>query len=268
MVKVGIIGGSGFDDPNLLRNALEETISTRYGDATITSGKINDVEVFVIARHGKKHDVPPHKVNYRANIEALKNAGCTYIIATSAVGSLREEIRPGDIVFPDQIIDFTKSRVNTLYDDVGEVKHEAFSEPFSTALRQVLIETANSMRLDNHETGTMIVVEGPRFSTRAESNMFRLLGADIIGMTAMPECAIAKEAGLHYASIAMSTDYDCWKNDEKPVTFDMVKQRMKENADKVKSLIIKVLERLENGMQEADDGVEDVCEELDNPIEE
>ncbi len=243
MVIVGIIGGSGLDDSKLLQDPEEKFIITKYGEPSshIMCGKLNSVDVCILARHGRRHLIPPHKVNYRANIQALKELGCTHIIVSSAVGSLREKIRPGDLVFPDQILDFTKSRINSFYDDIGEVKHEPLSEPFSESLRRLLIQTANILEMDNHEKATMVVVEGPRFSTKAESHMFRKLGADIIGMTAMPECVLAREAGIEYATIAMSTDYDCWKDDEEPVTFDMVKQRMKENSDKVKKLIIEVL---------------------------
>ncbi len=273
-VKVGIIGGSGLDDPKLLKDYSEQDVSTDFGkpSSKIVCGQLNDVDVCILARHGISHDIPPHKVNYRANIQALKNLGCTHILATSAVGSLKEEIRPGDLVFPDQIIDFTKSRINTFYDDVGEVKHETMGEPYSALLRKVLIDTANKMKLDNHEKAVMIVVEGPRFSTKAESDLFRIYGADIIGMTAAPEVFLAKEVGLEYATISMSTDYDCWKDDEEHVTFEMVKQRMKENGDKVKELITEVLPKIQDMVlkqrtKEYCDSVKDVCKEFDKTID-
>lgn len=245
MMKIGIIGGSGLDNPNLLENYEEKEIETKYGfpSSKITCGKLNGVEVFILARHGQKHNIPPSQINYRANIAALKLLGCTHIIATSAVGSLKEEIKPGDLVFPNQFIDFTKSRKNTFYDKEGEVVHTACSEPFSENLRKILIETAQESGLSHHPLATVAVIEGPRFSTKAESLMFKQF-ADIIGMTAVPEVILAKEAEIEYAIIAMATDYDCWKDNEEPVTFEIVKKKMEENAEKVKNLIFKVLEKL------------------------
>lgn len=244
-MKIGIIGGSGLDDPKLLQNYHEENIDTKYGkpSSSIVCGKISDVEVCILSRHGRKHEIPPSQINYRANIAALKMLGCTHIIATSAVGSLKEGIEPGDLVFPNQFIDFTKQRKLTFYDEIGEVKHEPMSEPFSSSLRSLFIETAEELGFKKHNIGTIIVIEGPRFSTRSESFMFRKF-ADIIGMTTVPEAQLARELGIEYAVIGMSTDYDCWKKDEEPVTFEMVMQRMKENADKVKQLILKVIPKI------------------------
>jgi len=244
-MKIGIIGGSGLDDPKLLQNYHEENIDTKYGkpSSSIVCGKISDVEVCILSRHGRKHEIPPSQINYRANIAALKMLGCTHIIATSAVGSLKERIMPGDLVFPNQFIDFTKQRKLSFYDEIGEVKHEPMSEPFSSSLRSLFIETAEELGFKKHNIGTIIVIEGPRFSTRSESFMFRKF-ADIIGMTTVPEAQLARELGIEYAVIGMSTDYDCWKKDEEPVTFEMVMQRMKENADKVKQLILKVIPKI------------------------
>ena len=244
-MKIGIIGGSGMDDPKLLQDYQEKEIETKYGkpSSKIISGKLQDTEVCILARHGKSHEIPPSQVNYRANIAALKLLGCTHILATSAVGSLQEHIKPGDLIFPDQFIDFTKQRKTTFYDEIGEVKHQEMASPFSNSLRNILISTAKELNLKIHEQATLIIIEGPRFSTRAESFMFKNF-ADIIGMTTFPECSLAKEAGLEYASIAMSTDYDCWKQGESPVTFEIVMQTMKKNADKVKTLLINVLPRI------------------------
>jgi len=243
-MKVGIIGGSGLDDPKFLENWEEKEVETRYGmpSSKITCGKLAGVDVCILARHGKKHEIPPSQVNYRANIAALKMLGCTYILASSAVGSLKEEIKPGDIVFPDQFVDFTKSRKNTFYDK-NEVKHLPCSEPFSQILRKILIEKASELGLRHHSKATLVVIEGPRFSTRAESFMFKSF-ADIIGMTAVPECNLAKEADIEYATIAMSTDYDCWREGEEPVTWEIIKQRMHENSEKVKKLFIEVIKRI------------------------
>lgn len=248
VVKIGIIGGSGLDDPKLLTNYEEKEVDTCYGkpSSSLICGKICGVDVCILSRHGKKHNIPPSKINYRANIYALKEQGCNYIFGTSAVGSLREEIKPGDLVFPDQFIDFTKHRKTTFYDEVGEFKHTEMAHPFSEKLRKILIKKASELGFKKHDKAVVAVIEGPRFSTKAESNMFRLLGADIIGMTTVPEVTLAKELGIEYASIATSTDYDCWKEDEESVTFDMILRRMEENADKVKKLLLEVISELGN----------------------
>ncbi len=242
MVKVGIIGGSGLDDPKLLEDYNEKDVETPYGNPSskLTCGKIQGVDVCILARHGKAHEIYPSKVNYKANIYALKKEGCTHILATSAVGSLKEEIKPGDLIFPDQFIDFTKLRENTFFDKYGNVKHVSMAEPFSKELRQLLIQESEFLNLKFHKKATIIVIEGPRFSTKAESYFFRNF-ADIVGMTAFPEVALANELEIPYASISMSTDYDCWKENEEPVNFEMVMQRMKENSEKVKKLIFNVI---------------------------
>jgi|ETNmetMinimDraft_2_1059921.scaffolds.fasta_scaffold02560_3 5'-methylthioadenosine phosphorylase len=251
MVKIGIIGGSGLDDPNLIENYTEKEITTPYGNPSskLTCGKINGVEVVIIARHGKNHEIYPTKVNYRANIHALKQEGCTHILATSAVGSLKEEIKPGHLVFPDQFIDQTKLRKLTFSDQYGDVRHISSAEPFSKELRQLLIEETKLLNYNHHTKATIVVIEGPRFSTKAESHMFRNF-ADIIGMTTCPEAQLAVELEIPYASIAMSTDYDCWKEDEFPVTFEMVMQTMKQNAEKVKTLLTNVIPKIAKKDQE------------------
>src|SRR3989344_4542257 len=247
MVKIGIIGGSGLDDPKLLSDGYEKEVKTPYGrtSSKLTCGKISGVEVCILARHGKNHEIPPSAVNFRANIFVLMLEGCSHILATSAVGSLKEEIKPGDLVFPDQFIDMTKRRRTSFFDKRGKVKHTAMAEPFSEKLRNVLIENAKELVFRKHDKATIVVIEGPRFSTRAESFMFRNF-ADIIGMTTVPEVTLAKEIGLEYASIAMSTDYDCWKENEAPVTWEMIKKRMEENAGKVKQLLLHVIPKIAN----------------------
>lgn len=245
MNKIGIIGGSGLDDPNLMKDYEEVNVETKYGSpsSALVKGSIKGVEVVILARHGKDHSIYPTGVNYRANIMALKESGCTHIIATTAVGSLREEISPGHIVFPDQFIDFTKKREYTFFDE-GKVIHTSTADPFSDPLRKILIDGAKRLGLKYHKRGTVITIEGPRFSTRAESHMFRLLGADIINMSTVPEVSLAKEAGLEYATVAMSTDYDCWKGNEEPVTFEMVMKTMKNNSENVKKLILDVIPKI------------------------
>tara|TARA_Y100000031_G_scaffold150796_1_gene190804 strand:- start:1273 stop:2037 length:765 start_codon:yes stop_codon:yes gene_type:complete len=245
MIKIGIIGGSGMDDPNLLDSYEKVDIITPYGhpSSSITQGTINSIPVAILARHGRKHQITPSNVNNRANIWALKNIGCTHILATTAVGSLKEEIAPGNLVLIDQFIDHTKHRESTFHDK-HKVIHTSLAEPFCKKLRNTLYQTSQELNLKTHSKGTVITIEGPRFSTKAESHMFRSWGADIINMSSVPEVILAREAGLCYASIAMSTDYDCWKNTLEPVTFEEVLKVMKENADKVKQLLIKTIPKV------------------------
>ena len=246
-LKVGIIGGSGLDDPELLTDFMEYDIKeTKYGkpSSKITSGSLGPAQVYILSRHGRNHEIPPSQVNYRANIFLLKSFGCRYILATTAVGSLREEIKPENLVFPNQFIDFTKNRKNTFYDQIGEVVHTQMSEPFDKRLRNILCECCNELNFPYNKDTTVITIEGPRFSTKAESYMFRQFGADIINMSTCTEVILANEAGIPYQSIAMSTDYDCWKNNEEPVTWEMVKNRMEKNSEKVKKLLVKGIEKL------------------------
>lgn len=243
-VKIGIIGGSGLDDPKLMKDAKEKKVKTPYGSPSspLTVGSINGVETVILARHGKKHSIYPTGVNFRANIHALKKEGCTHILATTAVGSLREKIRPGDLVFVDQFIDFTKHRPLTFHDK--DVIHTPMSEPFCKDLRSLLVKSAKELKLRHHPKGTVITIEGPRFSTKAESHMFRAWGADVINMSTVPEVILAREAGICYQSIAMSTDYDCWKEGEEPVTWEMILSIMTKNADNVKKLLLATITKI------------------------
>ncbi len=214
MTKIGIIGGSGLDDPNILKDVREIEVDTPYGkpSSSLKIGRIKGKEVVILARHGRKHEIPPTQVNYRANIWALKEQGCSHIIATSAVGSLREEIGRGDFVILDQFIDFTRHRKISFYDDFKDgPKHVSLAEPFDKQLREGIIRNSKELGLKTHERGTVVTIEGPRFSTKAESHMFRAWGADVINMSIAPEATLAKEAGIPYAAIAMSTDFDSWK---------------------------------------------------------
>jgi 5'-methylthioadenosine phosphorylase len=240
-VKVGIIGGSGMDDPQMMKDKREKTVKTPYGkpSSQLTAGKINGVETVILARHGRDHSIYPTGVNYRANIHALKKEGCTHILATTAVGSLREKIRPGDLVFVDQFIDFTKHRPLTFHEE--RVVHTPMSEPFCGNLRKLLVSAAKGLKLKHHAAGTVVTIEGPRFSTKAESHMFRKLGADVINMSTVPEVILAREAGICYQTIAMSTDYDCWKEGEEPVTWEMIMTTMTRNAENVKKLLLKTI---------------------------
>lgn len=247
MVKIGIIGGSGLDDPQILADGKVAAVHTPYGppSSVITQGKINGVDVAMLARHGKGHTISPTMVNYRANISALKEVGVTHIIATTACGSLREEIGRGDFVTPDQFIDFTKHRVTTFFESFENgAKHTAMADPFDAGLRRALVETTRELGLKIHDKGTLITIEGPRFSTRAESYMFRIIGGDIINMSVAPEAILANEIGIPYAAIAMSTDYDCWKTDEEPVTWDDILAVFHKNADNVKRILINVVSKI------------------------
>lgn len=247
MVKLGIIGGSGLDDPHILQRPKEKNVDTPYGtpSSTLMTGKIQDVDVVILARHGKTHQFSPTQVNYRANIDALKTEGVTHIIATSACGSLREEIGRGDFIIIDQFIDFTRFRRTTFFDSFENgAAHTAMADPFDSGLRKVLCETSKALGFRTHDQGTMVTIEGPRFSTRAESKMFRLWGADVINMSVAPEAALANEAKIPYAVIAMSTDYDCWKEDEAPVTWDEILQVFNKNADHVKKLLTHVIPKI------------------------
>jgi 5'-methylthioadenosine phosphorylase len=244
-IKIAIIGGSGLDDPELMTDIKEIRVETPYGapSSPLVTGMIGGVETVILARHGRDHSIYPTGVNYRANIHALKEIGCTHILATTAVGSLREEIRPGDLVFLDQFIDFTKHRVLTFYDDV--VVHTPMADPFCSKLADLLIVSARQLQLRFHAKGTVVTIEGARFSTRAESQMFRLLGADVINMSTVPEVILAREKGICYQTIAMSTDYDCWKEDEESVSWEMILATMKKNADNVKELLIRTLPKID-----------------------
>jgi len=245
IIKIGIIGGSGLDDPKILKGAKEVYASTKFGNPSsgLMIGKINDIEVVVLARHGKKHTINPTNVNYRANIWALKEQDCTYVIATTACGSLREEIKPSHLVFCDQFIDRTTKRASTFY-DADKVCHIPMAEPFCSKLRNLLAETADEMNLEHHKKGTVITIEGPRFSTKAESHMFRQWNADVINMSTVPEVVLAREAGICYAAVAMSTDYDCFMEDRVPVTIGEVLKVMKKNAENVKKLLIATIPKI------------------------
>jgi 5'-methylthioadenosine phosphorylase len=241
MVKVGIIGGSGLDDPSLLDNPTEIEVKTEFGkpSSPLTIGKIGGVEVIILARHGRKHTISPTMVNYKANIQALKDQSVTHILATTACGSLQEKIAPGDFVIVDQFIDFTRFRQHpTFFSDFSKgTKHVAMPEPFDSKLRTALIDSSKALGYKTHEKGTVVTIEGPRFSTKAESKMFRIWGADVINMSIAPECILANEAGIPYAAVAMSTDYDCFRDDVAPVSWEEVKKVFGENADKVKKLL-------------------------------
>jgi 5'-methylthioadenosine phosphorylase len=243
MVKIGIIGGSGVYDPKLLEDSKKIKVHTPYGKTSdfVTVGKFKGVDMVVIPRHAEGHRINPSDVNYRANIWAMKELGVTHIIATGAVGSLKEEIKPGDLMFTDQFIDRTTKRASTFYEGT-QVCHISIAEPTCKELRKILAEEAKSLGVPFHEKGTCVVIEGPRFSTKAESAMHRSWGADVVGMTMVPECVLAREVGICYATVALITDYDVWK--EQHVTIDEIIRVMGGNLEKFKKLVAATIPRI------------------------
>ncbi|NQX89842.1 MAG: MTAP family purine nucleoside phosphorylase [Halioglobus sp.] len=250
MVKVGIIGGSGLDDPDILTDAEDRDIETAYGkpSSPLKVGAVEGVAVALIARHGRNHTIPPTHVNNRANIAALRAVGCTHLLATTACGSLQLEIGRGDFVILDQFIDFTRLR-QVSFDDVfpDGGHHTPMPDPFDEGIRQAIIKTAAQFGIKHHTRGTVITIEGNRFSTRAESRMFRAWGADVINMSIAPECILANEAGIRYGAVAMSTDYDCWKEDEAPVSWEEILEVFKANVGKVTQLLVNTIPKLDLG---------------------
>ena len=248
MVKIGIIGGSGIDNPDIIKNAKDKIVDTPYGAPTspLKIGKIKDIDVVLMARHGREHTFPPTEVNFRANIHALKEEGVTHILATTACGSLKKNIERGDLVILDQFIDFTRHRRITFHDKFEPHKpiHTAMADPFNKELRKVVIKTVKELKLKSHPKGTVVTIEGPRFSTRAESKMFSQWGADVINMSVAPEAILANEAGIPYAAIAMSTDYDCLFEDIKPVTWDEILKVFNKNVDKVTKLLVETIPKI------------------------
>ena len=214
-VEIGIFGGTGIYDSGLLEDAQDVAIKTPYGNPSddITVGTFMGRKIAFLPRHGKKHTIPPHLINYRANIWAFKELGISRIIAPSAVGSLKEEIMPGHFVMPSQFLDFTKSRKGTFSED-GRVIHISVADPFCPELQSSVIESATKQNIDIHRNCTYVCIEGPRFSTKAESKFYKSTGADIIGMTMVPECQLAREAQICYASVSTVTDYDVWAENQ------------------------------------------------------
>lgn len=243
--RIGIIGGTGLYQMEGLRDAEEVFPDTPFGkpsDAILT-GTLDGVGVAFLPRHGRGHRFSPSEIPARANIYALKALGVQRIISVSAVGSLREEIRPLDMVVPDQIIDRTRGRVSTFFGD-GIVAHVGFAEPFCPQMTDVLYRGAERMGARVHPRGTYVVIEGPQFSTMAESHLYRSWGADVIGMTALPEAKLAREAEICYSILACSTDYDCWHESEAPVTVEMVVANLNKNTALSKAILGDVIPRL------------------------
>lgn len=240
--RIGLIGGSGIYESDMFHEVKEVDIHTPFGSpsAHIQIGKFKELSVAFIPRHGRGHVLPPHKVNYRANIWALKELGVERIISACAVGSLKEELKPGDIVIPDQFIDFTKKRDYSFYDG-GKTVHVSTADPFCPQLSAIFSDVTEKLGIKHHDKATYITIEGPRFSTRAESRMFRSF-ADIIGMTLNPEAQLAREKEMCYACLAMVTDYDVWA--EKPVNLDEVLKTVAKNEHHIREILKNALPRL------------------------
>ncbi len=240
---IGIIGGTIFSDSEFFEKIEQRKINTPYGppSSELVFGVLGSKKVVFLARHGNEHTIPPHKINYRANIWALFSVGVGRVVSFSAVGSLKEEIKPGDFVIPDNFFDWTKSRKNTFYDG-PKVGHIEIAEPFCPDLRAQIINSCKKLDIPYHANGTCICIDGPRFSTRAESNIFRKWGLDIINMTLVPEVVLAREKGMCYANIGMVTDYDVWK--EEKVSLDNIRDVIKSNENNIKLLLKHVLSNL------------------------
>jgi 5'-methylthioadenosine phosphorylase len=247
LAEVGIIGGSGFYD-FFGKDAKEVSIDTEYGKPSdkITVGEVNGVKVAFLPRHGRGHEIPPHKINYKANIMALKKIGVEKIIAPSAVGSLKERIRPGDFVICDQFIDRTKKRDDTFFDG-PKVAHIEMAYPYCPSLRKIAYAQAKKIKLSVHPKGTVAVIEGPKFSTAAESAYLSKMGCDLVNMTQYPEVVLASELGICYVNISLVTDYDAGiysKSKIEPVSIDQVMENFKKNNEKLKTLISQIIKNL------------------------
>ena len=242
-VEIGIFGGTGIYDSELLEDPEEVVIDTPFGKPSdsITIGIFKERKIAFLPRHGKKHSLPPHMINYRANIWAFKELGITRIIAPSAVGSLKEDVEPGHFALPSQFLDFTKSR-NGSFSKEGRVIHISVADPFCPELQSSIIDVAEKQNIHMHKDCTYVCIEGPRFSTKAESKFYRSTGSDIIGMTLVPECQLAREAQMCYASISTVTDYDVWA--EKPVTAKEVLDTLSKNVKRTKSMLMDLIETI------------------------
>ena len=240
-VKIGIIGGSGFYKMGILDETEEIEINTPFGKPSdkITIGKISGVEVAFLPRHGKVHAIAPHKINYRANVFALKECGVEYLISIAAVGSLKKELKPCDFVIADQLIDRTAKRKSTFFED-GIVAHVSFADPFCKTLSDLAFDTVKKEGVDVHR-GTYICMEGPQFSTRAESNLYRSWNVDIIGMTLATEAKLAREAEMCLCGILTVTDYDCWYEGEEDVSVRNVVDNLKKNDKNVANILNKLI---------------------------
>src|SRR5207247_5858994 len=243
---IGIIGGSGLYQMEELRDTTEHKIDTPFGwpSDTLIGGKLGGRQVYFLPRHGRGHRILPHEINHRANIYALRSLNVRWIISVAAVGSLQEKYAPRDVVLPAQFYDHTRQRAgHTLFGE-GIAAHIAFAEPISTKLRNLLAESARSLGITVHNGGTYVNMDGPAFSTRAESEWNHRNGFDVIAMTNLPEAKLAREAEIAFATMAMITDYDCWKVDEDPVSAQTVLSHLMANAETAKKVLVDVIPRI------------------------
>jgi 5'-methylthioadenosine phosphorylase len=235
---LGVIGGTGMYEVSGLTDVRERAVSTPYGDPSdaVVEGRLGETGLLFLPRHGRGHRVPPHAINYRANICALKMLGATHVVSVSAVGSMRADIDRGHVVVVDQYIDLTRRRVSTFF-DADVVAHVSMADPVCPALARACAAAAIRAGATVHEGGTYVCIDGPQFSTRAESQLYRSWGVSVIGMTSMPEAKLAREAELPYATLAFSTDYDCWHTNEEPVDVAAIVQVLRDNANLSKRII-------------------------------
>ncbi len=242
---IGVIGGSGLYQIEGFTDVREESVDTPFGEPSdaFMVGRIAEREVAFLPRHGRGHSLTPSEIPFRANLWAMKALGVTRILSLSAVGSLREAIVPGHFVMVDQFIDRTRGRKSTFFED-GIVAHVVFGDPVCGDLRTTLLESAGACGITSHDGGTYVCMEGPAFSTRAESELYRSWGADVIGMTNLQEAKLAREAEICYATVAMSTDYDCWHEGHDDVTVDQVIETLNANADQAKALVVDAVGRM------------------------
>ena len=243
--RIAIIGGSGLYQMKGLTDVQEIEISTPFGKPSdvITIGALEEVRVAFLPRHGRDHRISPTKLPVKANIYALKTLGVERVISVSAVGSLQEGLKPLDIVIPHQLIDRTYQRDHTFFED-GVVAHVGFSDPFCPVLSDLLYNTSAQTGVQAHQGGTLIVIEGPAFSTRAESHMYRRWGADVIGMTALPEAKLVREAEMCYATLACVTDYDCWREATEAVTVEVVVANLQESVSAARQALREVIRQI------------------------
>jgi len=238
IARIGIIGGSGLYRMEGMSNIEEVNVSTPFGKPsdTMILGSLEETEIVFLPRHGRGHHISPTELPVKANIYALKSLGVERIISVNAVGSLKEDIRPMDLIIPNQLIDHTKGRESTFFTN-GMVAHIAFAEPFCPTLSQVLSAAATKAGARVHDTGTYLAIEGPQFSTKAESRLYRSWGADVIGMTALPEAKLAREAEICYTSLAFVTDYDCWHPTYESVTTEIILTNLEKGVDTARRIL-------------------------------
>lgn len=244
-IKIGVIGGSGLYQMNELTDVKERSLSTPFGDPSdaYITGTLEGKRIAFLARHGRGHRIQPTDINYRANIHGFKQLGVEWLISVSAVGSMKEHIKPLDFVIPDQFYDHTKRRISTFFGN-GAVGHIGFAHPVCPLLADILEKSCRDAAVTTHKGGTYICMEGPQFSTKAESRIYRQWGVDIIGMTNMPEAKLAREAEICYSTMALVTDYDCWHESEEIVTIEAVIATLMKNVNNARGILRKIVTQL------------------------